>query len=908
MEAPSALEQFASAAAVEAYLSETAIQQYATLFGQPSYGYYPYAFHSSGGLKTSATGSKRSSNAAYTTNVQVAGVDEADLVETDGEFLYQVNGQTLTILDVRDPGELEIATQVTITPPWEIAAPQTQDKAAGAGIAALPVEPSVPIGGPVGGWNRINGMYLQGDRLTVISTGWSPGLPFTASNLASNAAATQAANSAYASGMLPGLPQVQVTVLDVADPNRVSLVETSLLEGNLVSSRAIGDEVVVVTSQGFQLPRPLVIEDVTPDGQLSEGQGAAATAGIAPAGSRRIWPYPRQPKGTYETEAAYLARIEDQILDLGLANVETRNGQGQVVDSGLITEPQDIYKPVSDESWQQLTTVSTFDVGDHHLGIDESVALATPWIQEVFVSQDYLYLLRSTYQAGSATTQISQLDLETSKLLAVGEVPGRIDNQFSVDEQDGFLRISTTTNWGAASSNNVYVLDQVDTRLEVVGKVEGLAPGERIYSTRFQGDYGFVVTFRQVDPLFVLDLRDPQKPEVVGELKIPGFSEYLQVIQQGEQTLLLGIGRDADPVTGRAQALKVSLFDVTDVANPVEVDNYIFEGQYSSSEALWDHKAVTYLPEQQLLAIPSQTYEPGIWEAKNQLTVFKVDGQRGIDRIGEVEHRSGWRERINRSLMIDGDLLAVSGEQVSVYDLPGLELRDALNWDVEQATIPPLSWAALPDFEQVARTVFAAERSGVTLVDDSGDGSLWGTQDDDALDGGAGDDRLYGNGGQNIVLGDAGEDEIYGGNGGDVAFGGEGDDLIYGNEGRDVLVGDGGEDKIWAGRGDDVIAGGAGDDVLWGGLGRDRFLLRSGDGRDRIEDFQAGVDQIGLFDGDLTWEQLSITQTESHTTLGVASTGEVLALLRYTQADRLGAVDFAIVPDLSNLDQAMALL
>lgn len=680
MESPNTFEQFASASAVEAYLTETAIKQYSTLFGQPGFGYYYPLYVNDVHLSAAAVPVGRSfPDAANTTNVQVAGVDEADLIETDGEFLYQVNGQTLTILDARDSAELEIATQFSITPPWEIsAAPTPIGRSTG---IALPVEPFFPVGGPVGGWNQIDGMYLQGDRLTVISTGWSPGFPFATET-------PQTDDLAFSSWILPGQPHVQVTVLDVADPNQVSLVETSLLEGNLISSRAIGDEVVVVTSQGVQLPAPLVIEDVQAEGQSSEA-GGTENAGLVAPSSLSIAPYPPyspQPQGSYETQEAYLARIEDQILDLGLANVETKDGQGQTVESGLLTAPTNIYKPLDDQPWQQLTTVSTFDVGDQHLGVDESVALPTSSTQQVFASKDYLYLLRSVYNNdGTSSTQISQLDLETSELLAVGEVPGRIDNQFSVDEKDGFLRISTTTGWGDNSLNNIYVLDQVDRQLDIVGKVEGLAPGERIYSTRFQGDYGFVVTFRQIDPLFALDLSDPYNPKVVGELKIPGFSEYLQVIEQGDQRLLIGIGRDADPDTGWAQALKVSLFDVTDLANPVEIDNYIFEGDYSSSDALWNHKAVTYVPEQRLLAIPSQEYDRNSWTSQQQLTVFELDGKQGIQHLGEVDHGSDW---INRSVSIDGDLFAVSGQKISAYDVSELELLDQVKWHVDSNNRP----------------------------------------------------------------------------------------------------------------------------------------------------------------------------------------------------------------------------
>ncbi len=677
MDTHNQFDQFASAAAMEAYLIDKAKEQYADFFGQESGGYYYYDYGDDLLFRDFAlTADSEIANASSdTTNTQVAGVDEADLIETDGEFLYQVNGQTLTILDAADPADLEIASQVTITPPWEVANDSAGNSSANTTGSIFPVEPFFPIGGPVGGWNNIDGMYLQGDRLTVISTGWAP----------AKSVGEGQGDEPFFDWLPAGQSQVQVTVLDVTNPEEVSLLETSLLEGRLISSRAIGDEVVVVTSNGFRLPAPLVIEDEEQSAQSQTNQASSQALSLS------LLPYYPWTSGTYETQEAYLERVQGQVLDLGLPNVRSLNGDGEVVESGLLTEPINIYQPLTADSGQQLTTVSTFDVRDDNLGVDDSVALATSWTQEVFVSQDYLYLLRSSYSDGIFRTQISQLDLETSELLAVGEVPGRIDNQFSVDEQDGFLRISTTTGFGNASLNNIYVLDQVEQQLEVVGKVEGLAPGERIFSTRFQGDYGFVVTFRQVDPLFAFDLSDPHNPKLAGELKIPGFSEYLQVIEQGDQRLLLGIGRDADPATGRAQALKVSLFDVTDLANPVEVDNYIFEGDYSSSEALWNHKAVTYVPEQKLLAIPNQEYGFNSFTSQNQLTVFELDGQQGIKRLGEVEHGSDW---INRSVNIDGDLFAVSGQTVSAYEVPNLKRLDQVSWKGDPAfpIQPPIIW------------------------------------------------------------------------------------------------------------------------------------------------------------------------------------------------------------------------
>src|SRR5262249_50305001 len=139
-------------------------------------------------------------------------------------------------------------------------------------------------------------------------------------------------------------------------------------------------------------------------------------------------------------------------------------------------------------------------------------------------------------------------------LTAVGQVAGQVLNQFSVGESGGTFRVATTTHVGSNPSSNVYVLTADQGVLKVTGALENLRPGEQIYSARFSGDTGYLVTFPQTDPLMTLDLSDPSHPRVAGELQLPGFSRYLQ---QLDDTHLLGIGRDVDPTTGRTGGLQV---------------------------------------------------------------------------------------------------------------------------------------------------------------------------------------------------------------------------------------------------------------------------------------------------------------------------------------------------------------
>ncbi len=165
-------------------------------------------------------------------------------------------------------------------------------------------------------------------------------------------------------------------------------------------------------------------------------------------------------------------------------------------------------------------------------------------------------------------TGIVKINVENLSIEAVGEIPGRLLNQFSLDEYKGYLRVATTIGRWDKSLNDVYVLDE---SLSVIGSVKDLGKGERIYAVRFIGDRGYVVTFRETDPFYVIDLSNPAEPKLKGELKIPGYSSYLHRI---DEHLILGIGKEGANV-------KISLFDVSDAEKPKEVDKYILKETWS---------------------------------------------------------------------------------------------------------------------------------------------------------------------------------------------------------------------------------------------------------------------------------------------------------------------------------------
>jgi len=242
-----------------------------------------------------------------------------------------------------------------------------------------------------------------------------------------------------------------------------------------------------------------------------------------------------------------------------------------------------------------------------------------------------------------------------------GSVPGHVLNQFSMDEYDGHFRIATTSGhmWAESddiSKNNLYVLDEW---LRTVGRLEGLAPGERIYSARFMGSRAYMVTFRNVDPLFAIDLSDPKRPIVLGQLKIPGYSDYLHPYDENH---LIGFGKETieiAPRDGRGEptafylGMKISLFDVTDVSRPKELFKEVIGDRGTHSELLNDHKALLFDRKRGLMAFPVELAEvkerprqdsydmPPYGEFTWQgAYVYQVDPESGFRLKGRISHLS----------------------------------------------------------------------------------------------------------------------------------------------------------------------------------------------------------------------------------------------------------------------------
>jgi hypothetical protein len=293
---------------------------------------------------------------------------------------------------------------------------------------------------------------------------------------------------------------------------------------------------------------------------------------------------------------------------------------------------------------------------------------------------------------------------EEAEYLASGEVKGSLLNQFSLDENDGYLRVVTTAGspWNQENLSETYltVFEENGDRLDQVGQVGGLGRGESLYAARLLDDVAFAVTFRQIDPLYVIDLSDPTNPTVSGELKIPGVSTYLHPIGDDR---LLGVGRDATE-DGQVTGLKVSLFSVADPANPVELANWTVDNGESVAE--YDHRAFQYLPDQGIAVLPLRS-----WNSEFNGAYLLRIGESSITEIGQVTHATKVDPESDCTELSSGDFVSEGSElywmtqegygriQVCGPDQAGgygdfycdpIPLRDIENWGVSSEELDSL--------------------------------------------------------------------------------------------------------------------------------------------------------------------------------------------------------------------------
>ena len=556
------------------------------------------------------------------TNLQEAGVDEPDIVKTDGRTVFALSGGTVRAVDVTG------------------AAP----RGLGPGFTPDSMSPS--------------GLVLSGNRLVVIGDG---AVPYSGPG-----PIVVGGDRAAASPIAPTFVSTTVLVeLDVSDPARLRVVSRMTVDGRLVSARrADGTLRVVLSTSPDRIPLTL------------PATGSAAAERAAALANRRAVRRARA--------AAWLPRLK--VRDAATGTVSRR----PAVRCGSVSRP-------SRFAGMGMLTVLTLDVPGDLRVLDSDAVMSDGEL--VYASPEAMYVATPRWADPSTAddavpprgaTLIHKLDTSDparTTYVGSGAVRGYLLNQFSMSEHKGNLRVASTEepDWWSApegdarpSESVVTVLGQRDGRLARLGLVDGIGKGERIYAVRFLGDRGYVVTFRQTDPLFTLDLSDPARPRVSGELKIPGFSSYLHPV---DDTLLIGIGQDATD-QGRTLGTQVSLFDVSDPAAPRRIAQRALDTDWSEAES--DHHAVLYWPATRLLVLPVQD-----WSELRSSTFLGAVGlnvarDTGITPIARVRHPDGGAESgspVRRSLVVGSALYTVSETGIMASELTTLAPRGWLAFD-----------------------------------------------------------------------------------------------------------------------------------------------------------------------------------------------------------------------------------
>ena len=311
------------------------------------------------------------------------------------------------------------------------------------------------------------------------------------------------------------------------------------------------------------------------------------------------------------------------------------------------------------ESARNYTVITAIDIQNPSETTDSIGILSDQGL--CYASAENIYLYETIWEEdGGRTTEIRKFSYGEGKLTGVAktQVNGYLNDSFSIDEYNGYLRLVTTVD----RTNAVYVLDE---KLEETGKIENLAKDERIYSARFMGDIGYFVTYRETDPLFSVDLSDPANPKIIGELKIPGFSEYLHPYGDG---LLLGIGMEVDGNDVKDSRVKLSMFDISDPSNVKEIDKIVLEDSYYST-AFEDYKSVLADAEKNLIGFFT-------YGERETYHIYGYDRVHGFTcKMQETTGKYAWHVR---GVYLQDTFYLIDGNQIDSYRLADFEKVDDL--------------------------------------------------------------------------------------------------------------------------------------------------------------------------------------------------------------------------------------
>ncbi|MGI2327837.1 beta-propeller domain-containing protein [Planococcus sp. YIM B11945] len=551
---------------------------------------------------SSASAESGSGGDFSTTNNQVEGVDEADMVKTDGSFIYSISGPRVVISDVRNPDEMAVAEELTFTQEMY---PQQ--------------------------------LFLSGDVLAVLGSQYS--------------------DRPMYEDIMEFHPQTGLTsayLYNVSNPESPELIREFGTEGTLNGARLANGILYFVTNA---FPDFRAMEQGTGGELRPHAFDSKKTGALQPLAYDSITILPGTMSASYSIISA---------IDLSEAE------KNDIVTEGFLGSSEQLYMT---EENLYLTASAYMPISEEETDDDLDMSV---WLPQ------------------QANTKIFKFALDgiAVEFAASSEVTGTLLNQFSMDEHNGYFRVVTTEGFAwdeaAPSKNHLFVLDG---GLKQVGSVEDLAPGERIYSARFMGDKAYLVTFKETDPLFVIDVSAPSAPKVLGELKIPGFSNYLHPLGEDH---LIGFGYDTklEPVKGQEPrvvtgGMKISLFDVSDFAKPVEKDTEIIGGPGTYSALQYDHKALFTHTEKNLYGFPVSLFR----ETGGDYVEFEAEGamiysitSEGIEEAGNLLNEANaefenWETSIQRIIYIEDTLYTIASEELKSYDLETFELKNTLKYN-----------------------------------------------------------------------------------------------------------------------------------------------------------------------------------------------------------------------------------
>lgn len=511
------------------------------------------------------------------TNNQEAGVDEPDFVKTDGKRILTITNGRFTYVD---------------------------------GAEGDPVKRGSTMVG-----HDTRDMLVVGDIVYLFSTTWGDGggEPYPVEPLENDEDIARIPGPGNFQG-----PRARIVELDISDPDRPSVAGQLEIEGYYLSARLVDGTITVATQSDQQ-----DLGFVFPQGEKGEDRAAE-----------------------FNTQVVQETEISDWLPSYALeANGSTSEG--------TLTDCSNVHAPAEFAGFGSLSVIS----------IDGAAGLRSPEAASVLASGQNVYastesMWISTNQwidwailddtarrnaEASYTTDIHGFSIsgDRPEYTASGTVRGHLLNQFALSEYDGVLRVASTdgTMWGANDSSESFVTTFAvsDDELEQLGQVGNMGKGERIFSVRFVGPTAYVVTFRQTDPFYTVDLSDPVAPTVLGELKITGYSGQLHPLGANH---VLGIGQEATE-DGRTTGAKITLFDVSDLANPVDVDTWTAPNSWTDAE--WDHKAFLWWAPENLAVIPVSNWQEQFWGA----IAFRIDLEAGtIEEASRISHEPDATNRI----------------------------------------------------------------------------------------------------------------------------------------------------------------------------------------------------------------------------------------------------------------------